>query len=414
MQSTLFIPKKLKIGFQERSDTFTGKLAYVIYFDEKGKLRKESSWESWRDKKIEPIELENKPQSGFVLNKGLQRCNYYHWGSGRSVIRVHHPDGFEFEISVDNLIGILMHSDVSKRDIVEECVFAWAGTELVLLPVNSDAYRESVAYTEKQDQKLSAKSLVQGRQYAQKKSDGILTYIGYHEWFDMQSKHEQVDRPGNMRNMWHRSYDYQNTQTQVSKGKKHVFFDGSRFVVPSVSTLSAEVAPDVVPNYAELVDQFFSTIHSQPIVGVKVVPLSGESRVVSRYNSAHIYRHDEAGGFYDNMYLPSDCLHYVQHGQLDQVKRHFKLQGTRYHVGLVDGAYTRTHTSYSSSVEQVLPFDTKSNDPAAFNIGDIAIEKAEGYHTEARLSERLMSSLRDQGYGDLYFILKNGNLCKGE
>lgn len=39
MNSNMFIPSKLKIGFCERSDTFTKKLAYVIYYDEKGKLR---------------------------------------------------------------------------------------------------------------------------------------------------------------------------------------------------------------------------------------------------------------------------------------------------------------------------------------------------------------------------------------
>jgi hypothetical protein len=32
--------------------TYTGKLAYVIYFDNKGVLRKKKSWEGWRDKKI--------------------------------------------------------------------------------------------------------------------------------------------------------------------------------------------------------------------------------------------------------------------------------------------------------------------------------------------------------------------------
>ncbi len=81
--SNLFIPSKIKVGFQERQGTFTGKLAYVIYFDEKGKLRKETSWEGWRDSKIPAIEFENKPNSGYILNKGVQRGGY-HWGSGRS------------------------------------------------------------------------------------------------------------------------------------------------------------------------------------------------------------------------------------------------------------------------------------------------------------------------------------------
>lgn len=47
MKSNLYIPKKIHVGFQKRSDTYTGKLAYVIYEDEKGVLRKQGSWDGW-------------------------------------------------------------------------------------------------------------------------------------------------------------------------------------------------------------------------------------------------------------------------------------------------------------------------------------------------------------------------------
>ena len=39
MKSNIFIPKAINVGYQNRSSTYTGKLAYVIYYDEKGKLR---------------------------------------------------------------------------------------------------------------------------------------------------------------------------------------------------------------------------------------------------------------------------------------------------------------------------------------------------------------------------------------
>ncbi|VTS00459.1 Uncharacterized protein OS=Bacillus phage Bcp1 GN=Bcp1_227 PE=4 SV=1 [Gemmata massiliana] len=42
----LFIPDWIKTGFQNRQGTYTGKFAYVIYFDGKGTLRKETSWQS--------------------------------------------------------------------------------------------------------------------------------------------------------------------------------------------------------------------------------------------------------------------------------------------------------------------------------------------------------------------------------
>ena len=64
-----FIPEKINVGFQERNDTYTNKLAYVIYFDEKNVLRKEKSWDGWRDKKIPNEIFENVPTSGFVSFK---------------------------------------------------------------------------------------------------------------------------------------------------------------------------------------------------------------------------------------------------------------------------------------------------------------------------------------------------------
>lgn len=69
MRSCIFIPKTINVGYQNRSGTYTGKLAYVIYYDEKGKLRKETSWNGWRDKNIPNNEYDNIPTEGFVLNK---------------------------------------------------------------------------------------------------------------------------------------------------------------------------------------------------------------------------------------------------------------------------------------------------------------------------------------------------------
>ena len=85
----MYIPKTIKIGLQNREDCYTKKLAYVIPFDEKTKKwRKEPSWEGWRDKSIDPIEYNNEPTEGFVINKGVQR--YSDWnGNGRAMIRMY-------------------------------------------------------------------------------------------------------------------------------------------------------------------------------------------------------------------------------------------------------------------------------------------------------------------------------------
>lgn len=258
MNNNLFIPSKIRVGFQKRQDTFTGTLAYVIYYDEKGKIRKEKSWSGWCNADIETLEIDNDPRNGYIFNKGVKRDG--HWGSGRSVIRVYDPRDFEFEISVDNLIGLLMHSDVSKRDIVEDCVFAWTGGDLVLLPTNSQEYTDSVEYTAKQSNKVSARALVVGRQYSQKKHDDMLTYIGRYQWYTTETTYNDND------------YNSRVTY-QKDKGKKHIFVDdhGGFFPTP-VATLSHEIGGNEVGNVADLIDKYFKTEHSQQIVDFVVLP----------------------------------------------------------------------------------------------------------------------------------------------
>lgn len=173
----LFVPEKLKVGFKKREATVDGNLSYVIYYDEKGKLRKETSWNSWRDKRIDPLDLDNKPMKGFIINKSIE--GYSHdFGSVDAKIRIYDPRGFEFEISVANLVGIINQSNIMMTEIEVECVFAWSGKDLVLLPTNSEQYKVSLKHTEKQSQKVSAKDLKIGAIYSVKKSDQKYIYIG--------------------------------------------------------------------------------------------------------------------------------------------------------------------------------------------------------------------------------------------
>lgn len=86
----LNIPDKIKVGFQKRSDTYTGKLSYITYINKKGKLAKETSWEGWRDEKITPLEFDNVPTEGFVLNK---KAGGYStgWNHRQTYCRVYDP-----------------------------------------------------------------------------------------------------------------------------------------------------------------------------------------------------------------------------------------------------------------------------------------------------------------------------------
>ncbi len=142
MDSNIYIPKRIKVGYQKREDTYSKKLAYITCFGVDGKQRKAHSWETWRDKKIEAEEYDNEPQEGFVLNKNVERYNWGHFGSGRSYIRVYDVRGIEFEITPENLIGILMHTNCNKRGLDGTFVYAWRGKDLLLLPTTSEEYQK--------------------------------------------------------------------------------------------------------------------------------------------------------------------------------------------------------------------------------------------------------------------------------
>lgn len=243
MQTNLYIPSKIKVGFQKRGDTFTGKLAFITYADEKGVLRQENAWNGWRDKKIEPIEFDNTPRSNFVFNKDVNRSG--HW-SDITKVRIYDTRDFEFEIDVSNMMYILMHSDISKRDIAEECVFAWSGRNLVLLPINSEEYRKSIEQTRKINTKFSLKNLVAGHTYMTKHL-GEAVYLGYYEWAEQ-------------RYMGH-AYVYQNV------GKKHIFKINQKYHEKFVSFVGSdlveEISNEIHPHYSNFVEALYKTRNMQ-------------------------------------------------------------------------------------------------------------------------------------------------------
>jgi len=250
----LFIPDKVAVGFKEREGTYTGKLAYVIYYDKKGVLRKERSWQSWRDSKIKPEEFDNVPTEGFVLNKGVGGTrNSYGWNPRNEYIRVYDPRGFEFEISVPNLLFILKECDCSRGKGLEgEFVYSWDKSELVLVPVSSMDYKLSQEFTDFKEKSVKVKELVDGATYTTKNMEDIV-YVGRFEY------HFAVS------NRW----SYRGARKKDGKGfiRKFVFWNGEKFLftenVRHLAVCKTEVPPG---NYAELVDQFHNSKNGTKVV----------------------------------------------------------------------------------------------------------------------------------------------------
>jgi hypothetical protein len=179
MNTNIFIPKKINVGFQNRSDTYTKKLAYIIYYDEKNVLRKEKSWNGWRDSKIDNIEFENVPTSGFVLNK---KAGGYStgWNHRQTYVRVYDERDFEFEITVPNLLYILENATSTKGKGLEgEFIYGWDGKDLLLVPVDSPDYKEisEVNKIIHENKSIKAKELIIGATYKTKDNEDLI-YMG--------------------------------------------------------------------------------------------------------------------------------------------------------------------------------------------------------------------------------------------
>lgn len=191
MKSNIFIPKTINVGFQDRNDTYTGKLAYVIYYDEKGKLRKEASWNNWRDDKIPNEEFDNIPTSGFVLNKKVGDYDNG-WNHRHAYTRIYDPRNFEFEISIENLLYILENvNSIKGKGLEGEFVYGWDGTELVLIPVESSDYKELVTYNSivHNCEKIKARDLIIGASYLTKENNEIV-YMGKFDYYNWDNKKE--------------------------------------------------------------------------------------------------------------------------------------------------------------------------------------------------------------------------------
>lgn len=268
----LYIPEKIKVGYQEREGTYTGKLAYVIYYDHKGVLRKEKSWQSWISDKITPDEFENTPMDGFVLNKGVGgNRNSYGWNTRNEYIRVYDPRNFEFEISVANLLFILRECDCSKGKGLEgKFVYAWHGTELVLLPTIAQDYTVSVEHTQLQKTDVSAKELIKGATYIAKDGEALIYIDRLKHYENRTTYYSQYGRmEESTKSYCKKKYIFYsaNEPSEDKSGYSYRYRSSDRYKylndLKKIATLKSEL---IAPNYAELVDGYMVKTCSSKIV----------------------------------------------------------------------------------------------------------------------------------------------------
>lgn len=331
--SQLIIPSDIKVGFQSREDTYTGKLAYVVKLNPDGSIHKEKSWSGWRDHKIEPRDFKNEPTEGFVLNKKVGDYGG-RWHHRSAAIRVYDPRGFEFEVTPENLLFILRECDCSRGKGLEgKFVYAWDKTELVLLPVSSADYANSQNFTKLQGQVVSAKDLVPGLTYTTKKQESWV-YVGRFKYY-----------------FCYEPDGYGRKGKANAKGvySTHVFWDGKTFQYPkdtkNLAVATSEVAS---PQFAELVDNYNKSVH-----GSKVTSLFLKESNSDKHDQSWYYQGDD-GWFFQC----SPGGHGSEAGLIADVYCKFKIEDGVMVQRLVNGRMTKPlsgiYDSYYSSYRQRL------------------------------------------------------------
>lgn len=195
---SIFIPNKINVGYQNREGTYTGKLAYVIYYDERGKLRKETSWQNWRDENIPNNIYENVPTDGFVLNKKVGGYKSG-WDFRQTYARVYDPRGFEFEITMENLLWILeCCNSIKGKGLEGEFVYGYSNGDLLLVPVDSPDYKkiEKLSNTLKSGDFVKGSELKVGALYKDKNNQEFI-YLGRYNYYK-----EEVNNKDYYKNQW--------------------------------------------------------------------------------------------------------------------------------------------------------------------------------------------------------------------
>lgn len=289
MKSQLNIPTKIRVGCVERNDTYTKRLGYVIYYDEKGKLRKEASFEGWRDKKIPAVDYDNVPTEGFVLNK---KAGGYSsgWNHRATYCRIFDPRGFEFEISIPNLLFILQETNSIKGKGLEgEFVYSWEGKDIVLLPVSSQEYKQSAEFTSLKTLKVGKDDVVEGCTYLTKDQKQVI-YLGRYNWYQMD---------------YERKYTYKFVSDQ---NKQHIFvyidkiynsFDSTLpfLLAKGFTGLAKRLSTDPISNFAEIFDKFSKCKFSTKPIGLESNPATIKFPPIN-LDIPSIYNEQPRGDFY--------------------------------------------------------------------------------------------------------------------
>lgn len=108
-----------------------------------------------------------------------------HWNFRQAYCRIYDPRGFEFEITIENLLYILENTNsIVGKGLEGDFVYGWCGKDMVLLPTNSPDYKDIQEYTNLMysETTITAKDLSIGKTYRGKDNTFYL-YLGKYDTY---------------------------------------------------------------------------------------------------------------------------------------------------------------------------------------------------------------------------------------
>ena len=217
---------------------------------------------------------------GFVLNR---KAGGYGsgWNHRQTKCRVWDPRGFEFEITVENLLFILQESNSYKGKGLEgEFVYAWSGKDIVLLPCSGEDYKSSQEFTDLMKLSVHAKTLVPGRTYYTKDQEKVV-YMGRYNYIEYGYGNINVLPNEHMFLVEDEVTNYYYMEP-VSKPRP--------FKNMKVNKLAKLVDENIVGNFAELVEELENSGLVTPFISIDINQFTNSRSLITEgdqnYNTA--------------------------------------------------------------------------------------------------------------------------------
>lgn len=107
-----------------------------------------------------PRVLSNESRTGFEIARSVRHSGWR--GGGNVLWRIQDPRGFEIEITSENFASMVDCTTIINGVIQEECVWGREGSVNVLLPVNSEPYKDATKQTTLVNNKVSLREVKVG------------------------------------------------------------------------------------------------------------------------------------------------------------------------------------------------------------------------------------------------------------